>query len=87
MCVVSLYFGVVSLITFLLYAFDKLAARCGWRRISERALLVAAAIGGSFGALVAMVVVRHKSRHLKFRITLPILVVAHTLLLLFVAFG
>lgn len=48
------------------FAWDKLAARRGWRRTPERRLLLLAA-AGPLGAAAAMALTRHKTRQLRFR--------------------
>lgn len=68
----------LNLLAFILFVFDKIRARIpGWR-ISETALLLLAAIG-PFGALVAMVVFQHKTRHVKF-VLVPVFAIFHLLL-------
>lgn len=68
----GLYFIVINLLTFLLYALDKYKAiRQEWR-IPERALLLMAFVGGAFGALSAMRIFRHKTRKGRFRLMIPL---------------
>ncbi len=55
--------GLFSLITFLLYAVDKRRARKGKWRLSERLLLSLSFLLGAPGALLGMVLCRHKTRH------------------------
>jgi|GEM_PF-6201298 len=52
----------LSLVTFLAFVIDKLKATFSWSRISENTLLLLAALGGSPGAIAAMVLVHHKTR-------------------------
>ena len=52
-----------SLITFAAYGADKSRAKRGAWRISERALLLLGFSCGSVGALIAMKLFRHKTRH------------------------
>jgi uncharacterized membrane protein YsdA (DUF1294 family) len=52
----------ISMAAFAAYAYDKLAARSGWLRVPERVLLLLALLGGSLGAVVAMLAFRHKTR-------------------------
>ncbi|HUT40144.1 MAG TPA: cold shock and DUF1294 domain-containing protein [Gammaproteobacteria bacterium] len=56
-----------SLITFLVYALDKTAARKGAWRTQESTLHLLALAGGWPGALVAQQQLRHKSRKRSFR--------------------
>ena len=58
-----IYLAVASLISFALYVIDKAKARRGAWRISEKALLLSGFLGGAVGALLAMQLVRHKTKH------------------------
>jgi uncharacterized membrane protein YsdA (DUF1294 family) len=69
------YFAAVNVLAFLVYGFDKGRARANARRISERTLILIAAIGGSVGALLAMQLFRHKTRKVKFCIGVPVLLI------------
>lgn len=60
-------------LTFLLYGYDKRCARKGSWRVPEWQLLLSAACFGSVGALLAMKVFRHKTKHAKFLIGVPVL--------------
>lgn len=67
----------VNLFAFVLYGVDKVKAKKGAWRIPEATLLLVAFLGGSFGALLGMEVFRHKTRHLKFRILVPLFLILH----------
>jgi len=54
---------------------DKLKAKKGSWRIPEATLLGFAAAGGSIGAIAGMYLFRHKTRHLKFTLGLPLILV------------
>jgi len=56
----------VNLATTILYAYDKLAAPRGWRRIRERTLQLGCWLGGVLGAWVVFLGLRHKTRHRSF---------------------
>ena len=58
---------IISLVTFLVYAFDKQAAKDGAWRTSEGTLHVMSLVGGWPGALIAQQTLRHKSRKQSFR--------------------
>jgi uncharacterized membrane protein YsdA (DUF1294 family) len=55
------YLVIANVISFAMFGIDKQRARAGQRRISERALLLSAAVSGTVGAWVAMSVFRHKT--------------------------
>lgn len=54
-------FIVFDVLTFILYIIDKLCAKMGRRRVPEKYLLCLAVPGG-VGALLGMIVARHKIR-------------------------
>ncbi|MCP4597079.1 DUF1294 domain-containing protein [Neptuniibacter sp.] len=64
--ILALYI-VASLLTFLIYAMDKSAARKGGWRTQESTLHMFALIGGWPGALLAQQKLRHKSKKQPFR--------------------
>ena len=57
----------ISLITFFVYAFDKVAAKDGAWRTQESTLHLLSLIGGWPGALIAQEKLRHKSKKQSFR--------------------
>lgn len=72
----------MNVITFVLYAWDKLMSRNkGWR-IPESTLLLLTALLGSFGAFLSMYLFRHKTKKLKFIITVPALMILHIIIIL-----
>ena len=58
-----IFLGVMSLIAAILYAADKHKAKAQKWRISERTLLLFGFFGGAVGALLAMKLFRHKTKH------------------------
>ncbi len=78
-----LYLIIVNLITCILFGVDKLKAAMGSWRTPERVLLLFTFIGGSVGALVGMQVFRHKTRHWKFRICVPLALLLHIAIIVF----
>ena len=78
-----LYLLIVNAAGFLVMTLDKLLAKKKAWRIPERSLLMLAAIGGSFGVLLAMYTVRHKTRHAKFFLGVPAILVAQIGIFLF----
>ena len=72
---ILLYLLIVNAVAFLLMLVDKRKARKKLWRIPESTLLLSAAIGGSIGALAGMYTFRHKTRHLKFTLGVPAILV------------
>ena len=57
--------------------YDKIAAKKRPKhRIRENTLLLLAILGGAAAELVTMLLIRHKTRHKKFMIGLPVIIVA-----------
>ncbi|MEG0107940.1 MAG: DUF1294 domain-containing protein, partial [Lachnospiraceae bacterium] len=67
------YIILINSLTFLLYGNDKRRAQKGSFRISEATLMGLALVGGSVGAFLGMQVYRHKTRHVKFVIGIPLI--------------
>ena len=67
----------INLFAFVLYGVDKLKAKKGAWRIPEATLLLVAFLGGSLGALLGMEIFRHKTKHAKFRILVPLFLLLH----------
>lgn len=81
-------FGVMSLITFTVFAVDKhIAAKSRGRRVPEAWLIALSVLCGAVGGYLSMLVFRHKTRHAKFTVTLPILCIVQIAFLLMIAFG
>ena len=68
----ALVFLVWNVIVFFLYGTDKLKAKKGAWRISEKTLLLCAFLLGGVGAFAGMKVFRHKTQHTSFKILVPV---------------
>lgn len=82
MKLLTIYLTLINATGFLIMLVDKQKARRNRWRISEATLMTVAAIGGSLGCLLGMKLFRHKTRHLKFTIGVPLLLVIHIVLLI-----
>ncbi len=63
----AMWFLLSSLLTWLIYGADKLAARKAWRRVPETTLLVLGLAGGWPGAILGQQCFRHKTQKQPFR--------------------
>ena len=67
------YLFLINALGFLLMLIDKHKAKKNFWRIPEATLLGVAAAGGSFGSLFGMYLVRHKTKHPKFTLGIPVI--------------
>ena len=70
-------YGVVSVLCFIVYAFDKAAATRGDRRVPERTLLLLGLACGWPGGLLAQHWLRHKVRKTSFQVAFWLTVAAN----------
>jgi uncharacterized membrane protein YsdA (DUF1294 family) len=77
----AVYAFVINAITYFLFGFDKRAAEQGNSRIPEKTLLLASALGGSFGAVMAQRRFRHKTQKQPFKALLYGIIVAQIALI------
>ena len=80
---VFLYLAIANLFSFFAFGLDKYKAKKHAWRISERFLLLTAAIGGSAGALFGMRIFHHKTLHRKFTVGVPLILFVQLGLILF----
>lgn len=78
---VIICFFIVNVLAFYLYCNDKHRATYGYWRIPEWVLFMIAFAGGSFGALMAMWLFRHKTCKRLFSIGVPVLLLVHSVIL------
>ena len=75
--------AIMSVVTFFVYAYDKLQAKRGKWRVKEATLLLLSLLMGAPGAMAAMFSLRHKTLKAKFTITVPIFLVLQALAFVF----
>lgn len=66
------YFVLINIISFLLYYIDKKKAIKHKYRIPEKILIMTSIMGGCFGSIFSMYLFHHKTKHLKFKILVPL---------------
>ena len=79
------YLILVNAAGFLLMLIDKLKAKRGAWRIPEATLMGIVLLGGSIGAIAGMNLFRHKTKHPKFFIGLPVILSLQIVLGLIIA--
>jgi uncharacterized membrane protein YsdA (DUF1294 family) len=73
--VILIYLLSVNIISFIMFGIDKWKAKNHKWRISENLLLIISFIGGATGALIGMVIFKHKLSKKKFYIGVPVFIV------------
>lgn len=73
--IILLYFLIINLVGFLLMLVDKRRAIKKEWRISEKSLFIVSILGGSIGSYLGMYYFRHKTKHLKFTLGIPIIII------------
>lgn len=68
-----IYLLILNAAGFLLMLIDKKKAQLGRWRIRESTLMTVAVLGGSIGSLTGMKLFRHKTKHLKFTLGIPVI--------------
>lgn len=77
--VLAIYLFAINLAGLLSMGIDKQRARKHRWRIPEKTLFLIAALGGSIGSILGMFLFRHKTRHLSFRLGLPLILALQAL--------
>ena len=73
---IILYLIVISFISAVICVYDKLISKKNRveLRVPEKSLLLLSAIGGSVAMYVTMQIVHHKTKHAKFMIGIPVII-------------
>ena len=73
--IIIIYLVIINIIGYAMMGIDKRKAQKKEWRISEAALFLSAILGGSIGAIAGMQRFRHKTKHLKFSLGVPVILV------------
>lgn len=77
---ILIYLLIINALSFLLMLIDKQKAKKDRWRIPEKTLMVVAILGGSLGGIAGMQIFRHKTKHPKFTIGLPVILTVQIVL-------
>ena len=81
--VVLAYLAVMTIVGLIILKADKTKAEKNKWRIKEATLFLVSAIGGSLGTWAGMYLFRHKTKHWYFVVGMPLILIAHIALLVF----
>lgn len=73
----------INVVAFAMAGIDKHKAKKYKWRIRESSLIGAAIIGGSIGLLTGMFIFRHKTKHAKFMVGVPVILIVQIIILVF----
>ena len=71
---ILVYLCVISLTAIIVTVVDKIKAKYNKWRIPEATLLIISALGGSIAMYITMQLIRHKTKHIKFMLGIPIII-------------
>ena len=80
MIIYYIYLFVVCLIAFAMCYIDKKAAVKRKRRIPEKNLILISLAGGALGFFIGMLGFRHKTKHYKFTVSVPLMILLWTVI-------
>lgn len=80
------YLIFINIISFLTMFIDKKKAIKGKWRIKESTLFLLSFIGGSLGVLLGIYSFRHKTKHIKFTLGIPLILIVQVLLFFFIKY-
>ena len=80
-----IYLAVISLLSIIVCCYDKFAAKHLQRhRTREATLLLLSALGGSVALYITMQLIRHKTKHAKFMVGIPVIILLQAALIIFI---
>ena len=74
----TIYFAIISIIAIIVCIYDKKISKKNKveLRVPEKNLLIISALGGSVAMFITMLLVRHKTKHVKFMLGIPLIIIA-----------
>lgn len=74
-----IYFFIINLFAIFLMKYDKVKAINNQYRVSEKTLFLIALILGGIGIYIGMYLFRHKTKHVKFTVGIPLIILLNIL--------
>ena len=74
------YLVLISFVSIFVCCYDKFAAKHNPKhRTREASLLLLSALGGSVAMFATMLIIRHKTKHVKFMLGIPVIMILQAL--------
>jgi len=84
---IAIYIFFLNALGFISMWYDKKMAQTGSWRVKEKTLLFIAILGGSIGSLLGMYIFRHKTKHPRFKIGIPVIISMQIFLIIIYKFN
>lgn len=78
-----IYLIVINILGFLVMGLDKHKAKMAERRIPENTLFMFTILGGGVGTIVGMYVFHHKTKKMKFKVGMPLILILEILIFVY----
>ncbi|MEE0914622.1 MAG: DUF1294 domain-containing protein [Ruminococcus sp.] len=82
--ILIIYLIIINIISVVVTIYDKYCAVKKHWRVKESTLLLLSAIGGSVGMYLTMQIIRHKTRHIKFMLGIPVILILQAIIIFFI---
>ena len=79
----GIYLALISIVAAGVTIADKIKAKAGAWRVKEATLLLISALGGSVAMFITMQIIRHKTKHAKFMVGIPLIFAAQVAAFIF----
>jgi len=78
-----IYLAIISVISVIVCVYDKIISKLNKAslRIPEKILFLLSAMGGSVAMLTTMLITRHKTKHKRFMIGIPVIIVLQVIII------
>lgn len=86
--VLIVYIAIISIISVIVCFYDKKISKLNKvsLRTPEKSLLIWSALGGSVAMLITMLLIRHKTKHVKFMVGIPVIIVIQAAIIFALAY-
>ena len=78
-----IYLIVINILGFLVMGLDKHKAKMAERRIPENTLFMFTILGGGIGNIAGMYVFHHKTKKMKFKVGMPLILILEILIFVY----
>ncbi len=81
--ILIIYLIIISILSVIICIYDKVISKKNdvRLRIPEKTLLILSALGGSVAMYICMHIIRHKTKHFKFMVGIPIIIIIQVIII------